>query len=172
MTIESEQVFTRDRFEELVLGEFFRDAPPETARVGRAFARFCFSLDGRCHSQHWEGVPHRVAVFSLPPHLRRNPISKNYAALYRPTPPAYELWLEIILPATPERREAVLAGHDFSRAQFHALGQPRFLLGPSDAPDAFAHLILGARNAKIRRLKDLLNDRGAELAADGEAPAE
>ena len=149
MSLKSEQVLTREQFSRLVLGDFFETCPPVLADLGRDLCRWCWDLDGRCHTQEWEGVANRVAAFSLPIHLRRRPVSKNYAAVYRPLPPTRELWLEIVLPHNKELREEILEGHDFSGSE-RSRGHLRFQLGPGASLARFQGLILAARKGKLR----------------------
>ena len=159
MSMESEQTFALSKFNAVVMEGFFRDAPPELAELGRALCGFLWDLDGRCHTQDWEGVTDRVAVFSLPVHLRRWRTSKNYASVYRPLADDRELTLEVILPGRAEIRERILAGlGDELAPHAHALGQPRFVLRPGDFPGPYLGLILEARRAKARPLESFLEN--------------
>jgi hypothetical protein len=157
MSMESEQIFAAGKFESVVLNGFFADSPPELAALGRAVCRFLWDLDGRCHTQDWEGVADRVAMFSLPVHLRRWRTSKNYAAVYRPMAGDTELLLEVILPSRVDIREEILSRFAGKlAAETHALGQPRFRLAPGDFPGVYAELIREARAAKAVPLTDFL----------------
>jgi|GEM_PF-6027549 len=158
MSIESEQIFTLDTFRSVVLDGFFVDCPAPLTRRGRDLCRFAWELDGRCHTQDWEGARHRLALFSLPIHLRRNPVSKNYAALWRPLPGEDRLHLEIVLPSRRNLREAVLARLDFSAARSREGGHPRFAVSPEDDPARFFPYILAAREAKLRPLAARLKE--------------
>ncbi len=173
MSMESEQIFALGKFNAVVVDGFFRDAPPDLAGMGRKLCRFLWSLDGRCHTQDWEGVTDRVAVFSLPVHLRRWRTSKNYASVYRPLPGEDTLTLEAILPSRAEARERILAvlGEAVS-PPVHALGQPRFQLRPGDFPGpgafpgSYGRLIVEARRAKARSLAGFLEpEQEAEAGA-------
>ncbi len=163
MSMESEQIFALSKFNQVVLEGFFATSPPELAGLGRALCRFLWGLDGRCHTQDWEGVTDRVAVFSLPVHLRRWRTSKNYASLYRPLPGEEDaLTLEVGLPSRAEAREAVLAHLPPDLApRPHALGQPRFRVRPGDFPGSYAAFIREARRAKARALADFLEETGS-----------
>ncbi len=159
MTVETEGIFTRDTFRERVLDGFFADAKPGLAQVGTRLALACWGLDGRCHTQNWEGIRDRVAAFSLPIHLRRSRISKNYAGLHRPNPGDRTLTLEIILPRIDAARDAVLDEHDFSGAEIHELGHPRFRIGPKEPLARYETLIRAARTAKAITPNELLNEK-------------
>ncbi len=165
MSMESEQIFAVGKFESIVLDGFFADSPPELATLGRAVCRFLWDLDGRCHTQDWEGVADRVAMFSLPVHLRRWRTSKNYAAVYRPLSGDTELVLEVILPSRVDIREEILAKFAGRLApETHALGQPRFRLSPGDFPGPYADLIRAARRAKATPLSSYLETVAADDA--------
>jgi hypothetical protein len=171
--MESEQTFALSKFNAVVLEGFFQDAPEGLAALGRDLCRFLWDLDGRCHTQDWEGLTDRVAVFSLPVHLRRWRTSKNYASVYRPMPGDRELTLEVILPGRAEIRERVLAGFAGRvTPNTHALGQPRFLLAPGDFPGSYAGLILEARRAKARPMESFLENVPPEEDATTEAGPE
>jgi hypothetical protein len=170
MSMESEQTFALSKFNAVVMDGFFRDVPRDLRELGRTLCGFLWDLDGRCHTQDWEGVTDRVAVWSLPVHLRRWRTSKNYASVYRPMPGDRELTLEVILPGRAEIRERVLAGFAEELApSAHALGQPRFLLKPGDFPGPYAGLILEARRAKARPLESFLENSTAGGEATKEA---
>ncbi len=163
MSMESEQIFAAGKFKSVVLEGFFADSPPELATLGRSICRFLWDLDGRCHTQDWEGVADRVAMFSLPVHLRRWRTSKNYAAVYRPLQGDEDLVLEVILPSRVDIREEILGRFAGKVApETHALGQPRFRLAPGDFPGPYAELVRAARGAKARPLTDYLEVSSAE----------
>ncbi len=162
MSMESEQIFALSKFNEVILGAFFADCDPGLAERGRNLCRFLWNLDGRCHTQDWEGVTDRVAVFSLPVHLRRWRTSKNYASVYRPLAGETALTLEVILPSRAELRERVMGSMPAGAVpQLHALGQPRFRLGPDDPIEGYSRFIREARRAKTRPLSEYL-ERGGE----------
>jgi hypothetical protein len=165
MSMESEQIFAVGKFQSVVLDGFFADSPPELAALGRAVCRFLWDQDGRCHTQDWEGVADRVAMFSLPVHLRRWRTSKNYAGVFRPLSGETELVLEVILPSRVDIREELLA--EFAgrlAAEPHALGQPRFRLSPGDFPGPYTDLIRAARRAKAMPLSTYLETVAADDA--------
>lgn len=158
MTVETEGIFTRDTFQRRVLDGFFANSQPEIAELGRALALVCWSLDGRCHTQNWEGVRDRVAAFSLPIHLRHSRISKNYAGILRPEAEDKTLTLEVVLPRVPDLREEILSTHDFSGAEIHELGHPRFRIQPGESLKRYETLVRTARSAKAIPLSQLIRE--------------
>ncbi|MAF27501.1 MAG: hypothetical protein QF819_05470 [Gemmatimonadota bacterium] len=147
MSVQSEHVFTRKEFEARILGPFF---PPECpwAELGRSLLEFGWSLDGRCHTQDWHGRVDRLAVFSLPFHLRAEEVPKNYLGIYRWGAEDPGVRVEALLASRVQDQE--IARYDpGGRFLRNEKGHPWAFMKERGEFDYMVPLILAARSAKL-----------------------